>query len=280
MIKILEGLFEIIREECSEIIKIYKKNNYTFLYRGINENGPYFILKKREERHPRDTPKDIHDLYNKIFNSLGYKVNRSNCLFATTDKNFSMSYGIPYIVFPSNDFLYLWSEKIKDLFPETGKIFYEISKKYENVLYFEYDITYFRKKHVIRYLYPKDFQNAKKDFISILKQKYALASDKIEINLNKKLKTYEDFKKCLMNDTRIYSFTDKIFEEWNQKYLKDYNHSAELFEILKKEIGDLYNYNVGLNYVLSNKIENEVMIRAEKYFVVNSNFTKTVISLM
>lgn len=272
----IENILKIIKKECEEIIQIYRKTNFNFLYRGINRDEDFLVLKNPQNRIPRDTPKYIHDLYNFIFNSKGFSINRSNCLFVTSDKSFSMSYGIPYIIFPKNNFSYLWSEKIKDLFGETHKIFYEISKKYENVIFFEWNVTYFRKNFEIFYLYDHDFYNAKKDLLDILKQKYSFAWKSIEKKYENKLNNLRGLKYILMNEENLYKFKNKEFEEWNKKYLKSYEDSHELREILIKEIGDLYNYNTGLVYVLTNNLDNEIMMKSIGYYAINHSYEKEI----
>lgn len=116
-----EGI-ELVKEECSEIISIYKKAG-SVLFRGtkserrkpIDDDNKIYKVVPRKRRNPKDTDKETQKILDNLFNQrFGWKP-RSHGIFAAGLQS-SQYYGIPHGFFPVNGFEYIWSPKIDDLY--------------------------------------------------------------------------------------------------------------------------------------------------------------------
>ena len=109
------AFIEAVREDCKPYLKLVKGRK---LYRGINNTDNTGMLKKkvRDDRNPRDIPKEVHNYIdielNKIF---GWKP-RSNGLFTTANRKDANIYGNLFVVFPIGTVKYIWSRETEDLF--------------------------------------------------------------------------------------------------------------------------------------------------------------------
>lgn len=159
-IKLYEQFFDHIKDEFSQIIKIYKitSKEDKFLFRGIrtNNNEKILSLYIKENRNPRDTPKEIHNFFNKTMKSLGFYTNRSNSIFCTPSIQQAKFYGKPYIVFPKNGFKYVWGKEIKDLYSILVKVNHRELKK----IYKQNKLSFFIGKQ----LYYAENEKKLKDF--------------------------------------------------------------------------------------------------------------------
>ena len=107
---------EIIKRDCQPFLS---QCGGKLFYRGINidEDRMGFINKRtvRENRWPKNTRRDIHDILVRTFDEIGFKANRNNSIFGNGNPTLAAFYGFPYTVFPIGDFSYTWSEHIVDL---------------------------------------------------------------------------------------------------------------------------------------------------------------------
>lgn len=110
---------DIIKRDCSKWLKEVKNPSKSLIYRGSKSVslGKNLLTKKsvRTDRSPKDTPKKMHDYIDNWFNKkFGIKF-RSQALFVSGDKDIANQFGKVWIVFPINDYDYLWSPFFKDM---------------------------------------------------------------------------------------------------------------------------------------------------------------------
>jgi len=115
----MRELVNIINEQCQpwirEIGGIENFKNHPF-YRGIKEEiyGAYSVRSIRTNRKPSDSPRALHDFFNKVISSVGMMASRSNAMFAWSSRFKTTAYGTTYVVVPLGDFHYTWSEMLGD----------------------------------------------------------------------------------------------------------------------------------------------------------------------
>lgn len=134
----LENNFEIIKEilerDCKKFIDESIKTN-TILFRGISRLSgsvyldnekveDIFLKKRRKDRYPIDTKREITS----IFDNLSYKLFgiklRSEGVFASKDPTVTCTYSKiynnrhrkTYIFFPVGDYKYFWNKDIIDFY--------------------------------------------------------------------------------------------------------------------------------------------------------------------
>lgn len=88
-------------------------------YRGISKHHTdadvlAYIKRVRSDRKPKDTPENVHNVFNKIIATCGKVANRTNAAFVTGDKWQAGEYGSVYAVFPIGNFNYTWMENVSD----------------------------------------------------------------------------------------------------------------------------------------------------------------------
>jgi hypothetical protein len=102
-----------LHTDCSDYFKYIKYGVKSF--RGSKIRVYYKKIKPRNNRIPRDTPKEVHEYLDKEFKKrFGWNV-RSKGVFATANFDAAEDYGTPYYFYPSNGFKVVYSDKIDDL---------------------------------------------------------------------------------------------------------------------------------------------------------------------
>lgn len=109
------NIFQKIKENCSEILKLYRKTGRVF-WRGTNHYVTLKKFKPRKNRKPYDMSIFFQKLLNKKFNEKFGWNPRSEGVFATQSKDITGMYGTPNIFLPFDGFEYLWSPKTQDLY--------------------------------------------------------------------------------------------------------------------------------------------------------------------
>lgn len=115
----LRELSDIITEQCQPWIQeIGGMENFYDLpfYRGIKNavSGAWEVRPVRQDRRPSDSPKALHEFFNRIIAQSGKVANRSNSLFAYGEPNRTLPYGATHVVIPLGDFHYTWSTEMQD----------------------------------------------------------------------------------------------------------------------------------------------------------------------
>lgn len=89
------------------------------IYRGMNLSikTQSILLQRnvRMDRRPRDTRKDVHEIFDRYFKDR-FGINyRTQSMFVSGNNHIVADYGHPYIVFPIGDYDYCWSIISDDL---------------------------------------------------------------------------------------------------------------------------------------------------------------------
>ena len=104
-----------INKECSTYLKSVTYGQKMF--RGTNKsyNKPTKVT-PRKDRKPRDTPSEIHNFLDKVFDEkFGVKA-RSEGVFCTPNFGDAQAYGSVYYVFPVGSFKLIYNPKVTDLY--------------------------------------------------------------------------------------------------------------------------------------------------------------------
>ena len=112
-----EEITQLIEAHCSDIAQFYR-DNWVFIYRGIDSSAPVINLPAMSERQrpPLSTPADISALVDGKLKAAGFTTLRSNSFF--TSGGYTGFYGSIYWVFPYNNFDWAWSSKIADFYSD------------------------------------------------------------------------------------------------------------------------------------------------------------------
>ena len=100
---------KLIVPNCTEIIKIYKANFNSILYRGITHSNPIIRGSSRTNRNTKDSFPLISDLFDIGLKETGMTAIRSNSIFAINDYEHATLFGRPYIIFPLDGFEYTYT---------------------------------------------------------------------------------------------------------------------------------------------------------------------------
>lgn len=301
--KIFEIEYKIVKNECSEILRFYKKHG-SFFYRGTKDyqSNEIFIYKiPSEYRQPKSTPNIVHYILNKIFNEIGFEVNRSNSVFVTGNENLAKNYGYPSIFIPKNGFSYLWSPIIRDLYvdyffnPNFINDLNKISGK-NNIFTLSFEkkgMVSDRENFSNIYIIENNENNATKDLINIVKDALKFefkAHDEYIKEIIKNIKrhnnnfekifydNYDIFDKILSNEGFRHTLSNSQLKKWIIKYARTYNTSDELKNILKEYFSRIYYENKGLDKAIN--LDNEVMFKCSGYYLLNINYKEKLLELL
>lgn len=113
-----EEILDILKRECSDILKFYKNNNnLRLLFRGIKSSDDVLYIKTNKQRKPVDNSKIFHDWLNRGFNSAYGERVRSKCVFCTQKSSIAHLYGNnTYVIFPKGKIHFYYSNIINDIF--------------------------------------------------------------------------------------------------------------------------------------------------------------------
>jgi len=128
---------------CSDIIKVYQQTG-RLLYRGSQKNVEYNTINyivPRKDRRPTNTNERIHTaIDNAFYKKFGWRA-RSEGVFATSSVDETVLYGSPCVFFPYDNFDFVWSPEVVDMFVTVEQELYEEEDAKELVeLYQETDI--------------------------------------------------------------------------------------------------------------------------------------------
>lgn len=111
-----------VLEECSDFTSLLKSLPKSSLFvRGVNNDEFEIetIINTDKERVPRHVPLNIHNYLNEYhFQNFGWKIRNGIFTFGLnfSDKpDYNLGYGTDYIFFASNNFKYVFDERIFDL---------------------------------------------------------------------------------------------------------------------------------------------------------------------
>jgi len=105
-----------VMDNCKQYIK-YIDDSKKLFYRGSQHNYNLGVtkVKPRKDRRPKTSSIKFHDYCDRFFErKFGWRA-RSEGVFAKTG-TIMPTYGTAYIFFPADNFEYLWSPYVSDLF--------------------------------------------------------------------------------------------------------------------------------------------------------------------
>jgi len=109
-----------IKKQCKYYIDLVKKSNCNnkFLYKGMNKQHDFDIIKTRKNRNPLNMPLKLHTYLDYLFKKkFGVKL-RSETIFVTSDVVWSGNYGFRNIIIPIGKFDYYWNPHMDDLYED------------------------------------------------------------------------------------------------------------------------------------------------------------------
>ena len=118
---------EYIDQHCGDILSLYKANGNRVFYRGLQTwpdgMNPAFVGQSREDRQPKDSSRDLTQLFDAALASSGFKSLRSNSIFVSSSISFANDYGRPWVIFPLDGFNFTYTNK-RDLVIEPWSLIY------------------------------------------------------------------------------------------------------------------------------------------------------------
>lgn len=114
----VEYVYSMLNEKCTPFLNEIKKCEPELFWRGTDFNYDIFLIKHNWYRRPKDTPYELHDMFNNLFYRK-FKWEARNGIFATKNRREAENYGQPHLIFPIGDFGYVWSPRIVDFFSST-----------------------------------------------------------------------------------------------------------------------------------------------------------------
>ena len=108
---------ELLNYFLSEVKDYLKEQNGVRLWRATNKNIKGIQkFSARSDRHPRDTPKEVHEWLDKWFKSnFGWKARSQGVFCASTPSGIEMFGKNVNLFFPCNGYKYIYSNTIHDL---------------------------------------------------------------------------------------------------------------------------------------------------------------------
>jgi hypothetical protein len=227
-----------IFNECSDYIDIVKDSR-RLLWRGLKKSEPtqwddhetILELYPQQNRKPRDTPKQIHNILdNVLFEKFGWYP-RSTGVFAFESINLVRQYGEPYMIFPVNGYKYIWSPDINDFY-----------------IIFTYNLA-----EMVRWFLKHGDINNKKEVDEVYNQnksslnnKWLKSEDRITLKIWRKMMTKEWLTEKIKKMTTSYIDTDlkkllkmKTSNEIMIKCDKYYAITGDAYHYIKKRLDQL-----------------------------------------
>ncbi|MCS7316833.1 MAG: hypothetical protein NZZ41_00725 [Candidatus Dojkabacteria bacterium] len=262
-----------IKQNCTRIINVYNKTDL-FLFRGSKKFRLYYSFEPQIERNPRNTSKEVHDLIDIIFKEAKIEVNRKNCIFCTSDKNFAAVFGKVYMIFPSDDFKFVWSPFINDFSAEQEKIFNSTDfDSDKNIFIFKetrqgYENFYSKTLGVFTL---KNEQEAIKNLLTILKNRYP------SLNFNGIRNLFDlKHKHVSIFNNIFYGFDEKInskIKAWIKEYAISIEDSKDFLNYMARKVRNMY-YENDIEGAL--KSQNEIMMKARKFYAISEELKDSV----
>jgi hypothetical protein len=165
-----------------------------WLYSGRKKKVDSFIGEVHKQREPRDTSKDMHILFDKLFYEVYGIKPRSQSLFCTGSLIVAGTYGTPYTIFPIGKFRYIWNPNFPDLYHRTRSVLIQKSGiRTKEVLTKEVFQNYIPdiKKLIESYSFNKNWDKAVKSNseVMILCDKYLAVSLELSSGIREYFKT-------------------------------------------------------------------------------------------
>ena len=126
-----ERVIELIKENCKPFLEQidYDVSKYK-MFRGYKGSVASAISSKirLDDRKPSDMRQHKHQLINSYFESKFGEPFR-NAMFVSGYEAHATKYGTPFLVFPTGDFTFVWSPRVKDLYEASFQLSGDVSKR-------------------------------------------------------------------------------------------------------------------------------------------------------
>lgn len=113
--------WEKVKKECQPYLKFLRKHaskirRSDLLCRGMADSADFREIVPRTDRMPKDTPEEWHYTFDEAFDEVYGLRARTEGIFCTANYSTADGYGRAYIIFPTGNYEYLWSDDITDLY--------------------------------------------------------------------------------------------------------------------------------------------------------------------
>lgn len=106
-----------ILNDCQQFLHEVEWQSDHVLFRGTsNRPSGKYDRNLTKSRNPKNSSREMHNFFIRLYNDLGITANRSNSLFCTGDSTDAQSYGDLYVIIPLDPFEFSWMDFVKDLY--------------------------------------------------------------------------------------------------------------------------------------------------------------------
>lgn len=110
-----------LEKDCSQYLSDVRRLKGGILLSGRKNKSSWFQRDIRKNRKPLDTPIEIHNMIDDVFEKkMGIRL-RSNSLFCVADRLLAESYGDVFAILPMGKYASWYNEEIRDLFAYFGR---------------------------------------------------------------------------------------------------------------------------------------------------------------
>jgi hypothetical protein len=288
----LNRIIAILKKDCSKFLTEIK-HSPSFMYRGTYRGGDFILDYRRDDRIPKDTPKDFHASIDYAFYDLfGWKA-RSEGVFTSSSKGTANSYGSSFYFFPKGIYRYVWSPKISDLYQTLkddgyfqGGLFepedWEIQEMYADLYGKDSDggsYTYKLGKRdrdgdIVRkskkVFTDEELKKIATDFVN----KFILKGNMFRYSSTEKQEMYQKQYKILKHMTYSRRWeSDWEYEDFKQQYIEDWQNEnpgdseaddEEVYNFIEKNYQD-HDIAIAINK------HNEVMFDCESFYLLRAD---------
>lgn len=121
--ELAEKLVDYIKENCQPYLKQNPEHATNRLYRGFNKvDEEYAILNINKRERPMNMPLYLNTIINNSIKEAGFDFTRDKCIFGTGDYETAEKYGKVNVLYPIDDFKFLWSKSLYDFFMKQREI--------------------------------------------------------------------------------------------------------------------------------------------------------------
>lgn len=114
ILKQIHAVSFMIKKQCQPWLKQRISQPVYRGFRTASSEKIAFIRKVRHDRRPKDSDQKLHDMFDFVIDQLGLTANRHNSMFTSGSLQVAASYGSPYVLYPTGNFSYTWSETMRD----------------------------------------------------------------------------------------------------------------------------------------------------------------------
>lgn len=292
----LKNIHDFIQANCSKYLNDIRDPKYLKLYRGIDsplktrrEKNVFrsaMLVKPRAERRPKDTSPVVHDMIVKAFKDAGFIANRDNSLFCSgsiyTGEGYSSYLVKPgqeesdhikslFVVYPVGDYHITWSSEVEDFTNSFGnesdlyrRGVYNISNL-ENVII--PSLKLIDVLQIIRYYDDNkmvDWLDIANKFMSVPKNKELVDSNKVTLEYLLRTNPSHDYEEGLELLKNHYY------------YIGDIKHAFPNILISVGDMTKITNLFRTDNIRAAIDSNNEIMVKAEKVFLVRADYDKLI----